>query len=183
MPTKSSEIESRFWSKVSKTHKCWLWMATKDKDGYGQFQVDGKARRAHRVSALWAGIISDISDGSVVCHSCDNPSCVNPDHLWRGTRAQNNADRSKKGRDARQKGSAHGMSKLTEQDVRYIKIFLAAGAKQRVIARNFGVSRSAIATINAGKTWSQVEVTARRSGQATDAVLSGKPKAPRQEGF
>ena len=75
------------------------------------------------------------------------------------------------------------MAKLTEQDVRYIKVFLAAGAKQRVIARNFGVTQVTISNINTGKTWSHVEVTARRSGQATGAVLSGKPKAPRQEGF
>ena len=168
---------------MSKTHKCWLWMGFKNKDGYGYFRLDRKSLRAHRVSALWAGIISDISDGSVVCHSCDNPSCVNPDHLWRGSQAQNNADRSKKGRDARQKGSAHGRSKLTESDVRYIKMFLAVGAKHRVIAKNFGVSKSAINDINTGKNWGHIEVTARRSGQATDAVLSGKPKAPRQEGF
>ena len=136
---------------------------------------EGGTKYAHRLSALWAGIISDISDGSVVCHSCDNPSCVNPDHLWRGSQKQNMQDMSSKGR--------HSAGKLTEQDVRYIKIFLAAGAKQKVIARNFGVSAMQISHINTGKRWGHIEVTARRSGQATDAVLSGKPKAPRQEGF
>ena len=156
-------------------------MASKNKDGYGRFLFDGKARLAHRVSALLAGIISDISDGSVVCHSCDNPSCVNPDHLWRGSQADNMRDMERKGRGKR--GSQLPQSKLTEDDVRYIKMFLSAGAKQKVIAKNFGVSRSAIALIKTGKNWSHVEVTARRSGQATDAVLSGKPKAPRQEGF
>ena len=169
MLLKNSEIESRFWSKVSKTHECWSWMAAKNPRGYGCFKLDGKSRGAHRVSALWAGIISDISDGSPVCHSCDNPACVNPDHLWRGTQAENLADMRKKGRAVFVKGSAHGGSKLTEQDVRYIKIFLAAGARHKVIAKNFGVDQSQISRINAGDTWSHVKVTARRSGQATGA--------------
>jgi hypothetical protein len=142
-------------------------MAGKNNYGYGHFRLGGKTRYAHRVSALWAGIISDISDGSFVCHSCDNPSCVNPDHLWRGTPADNMEDKRKKGRATR--GSAHHGSKLIESDVRYIRAFLAAGANQRVVARNFGVSYATISQINTGRIWSHVKVTARRSGQATGA--------------
>jgi hypothetical protein len=145
-------------------------MGAKDKDGYGVFRARAISQsniKSHRISALWAGIISDLDDGSLVCHSCDNPSCVNPDHLWRGTSLDNAKDRDAKGRG--HYGGRHPMAKLTENDVRYIKAFLAAGANQRVIAKNFGVSYATISYINTGKTWSHVKVTARRSGQATGA--------------
>jgi hypothetical protein len=150
-------------------------MGAKDGNGYGSFRVNRRSLKANRVSAFLAGIISDLDDGSSVCHSCDNPSCVNPDHLWRGTQAENMQDMSAKGR--------HSAGKLTEQDVRYIKAFLAAGAKQRVIAKNFGVSAMQISHINTGKRWGHVKVTHAPQGVVTGAVLSGKPKAPRQEGF
>jgi hypothetical protein len=160
-------------------------MASKNEGGYGSFWLNPKMRYAHRVSAFWAGIISDLDDGSVVCHSCDNPSCVNPDHLWRGTQKQNLQDMVLKGRKVTpcQEGEGNHNSKLTEDDVRYIKAFLAAGAQQKLIAKQFGVSYSAVQAIKKDRRWGHVEVTRAPKGAATGAVLSGKPKAPRQEGF
>lgn len=86
----------RFWSKVNKTDDCWLWTCSIDRDGYGLFGLDGKQWRAHR----FAKHITDGLDNSlpVVMHTCDNPRCVNPAHLVNGTVADNNADKTSKGR-------------------------------------------------------------------------------------
>lgn len=156
----------RFWSKVNKDGPtmsnmdtpCWEWTAAKQKNGYGIFFLDKKRRGAltHRVSALWAGIISDIDDGDCVCHSCDNPACVNPDHLWRGTHQENIEDMRKKGRSYSAKGELSPRAKLTEEEVRYIKNLLKAGANQTHIAKQFGVHAGTISKINIGTRWSHV---------------------------
>lgn len=88
----------RFWEKVDKKsdNECWNWIGAKNKDGYGIFNLNGKNTSAHR--ALWIILNSEIELGLQVCHSCDNPSCVNPNHLWLGTDQQNKDDMVKKGR-------------------------------------------------------------------------------------
>ena len=86
----------RFWSKVDKTDTCWLWTCSLDRDGYGLFGVDYKQWRAHR----FAKHITDglDKDNPVVMHTCDNPTCVNPNHLVNGTTRLNNKDRDRKSR-------------------------------------------------------------------------------------
>ena len=86
----------RFFKMVSKTATCWVWVGSKVR-GYGTFYVCGVGhRRAHRW--IFEQVRGDILPGNVICHRCDNPSCVNPDHLFQGTQADNLRDMVAKGR-------------------------------------------------------------------------------------
>ena len=87
----------RFWSKVKKEDGCWIWLASRDRMGYGTFGFDGKVQKAHRVSYQLE--IGPIPSGAHILHSCDNPPCVNPAHLRAGTRSDNMRDKVERGRD------------------------------------------------------------------------------------
>ena len=110
--------------------------------------------RAHRLSYMIAHNLEYIENNLCVLHKCDNPSCVNPHHLWIGTNADNVRDRHKKGRSNAPTGEKHGASKLTEKDVDSIRN-LYAGKKisQKALSEIFDVSRSTIGHIVYGRTW------------------------------
>jgi hypothetical protein len=132
---------------------CWLWTASVDQKGYGQFAMKPAHKRplkAHRVA--WEIYRGQVPDELCVLHKCDQPACVNPDHLWLGTVADNNHDMFEKGRSAppRVAGEAHGRAKLTLEDVEAIR---ADKRHQRTIARDYGVSKSQIGNIKRAENW------------------------------
>lgn len=133
--------------KINDRSGCWDWLGCKFSTGYGQIKLGGKKRTTHRFSyELHRGAIPS---GQCVCHRCDNPGCVNPDHLFLGTDADNVADKVAKGRQAQ--GITHGLAKLTESDV--LAIRAAVGVTQQNLAERHGVTQSAISLIRLGKNW------------------------------
>lgn len=133
---------------------CWLWQGMAWPDGYGAARFRGKKLRAHRMA--WMLFRGEIAPGMVVCHKCDVRACVNPDHLFLGTPAENVQDMLNKGRNRR--GWENGRAKLTAEQVSRIKRMLAEDRMyMSEIAREFGVSQTTIRAIKTGRTWRDVE--------------------------
>lgn len=149
-------IEIRFWEKVNRRgpNECWPWLACSQKEGYGVISYQGKTQRAHRIAFMLHH--GPIPDGMFVCHACDNPSCVNPAHLWLGRNEENVQDMLDKGRNAVMSGSQSGSAKLSEIDIPLIKLLRAEGLSHRKIAGIYGVRHQTIACVLHGKTWSHV---------------------------
>lgn len=129
--------------------------------GYGMLRWarrdggDGQNWRAHRMA--WVKAYGPIPDGMFVCHRCDNPPCVNPDHLFLGTPGDNSRDRDRKGRHVALRGESNGSSKLNDDAVRAIRArYAAGGVSQRALADEFGVDRVAVGFVVNGKTWRHV---------------------------
>lgn len=151
MPFKCTPVPERFWKMVNKTDGCWLWIGGISKSGYGNFWSggrNGKTVSAHRVS--WELHNGPIPEGLWVLHGCDNPQCVRPDHLRLGTQSENITEMVGKGR------NSLVMARLTEDQVIVIRDRAARGEPQAVLAREFGVSRSAIHLLVHGKKWKRV---------------------------
>jgi hypothetical protein len=146
----------RFWSKVNMLGDCWLWLAHTKPQGYGQFTLrKGKFVGAHTVS--WSLTYSQpIPAGFVICHTCDNPPCVNPAHLFLGTQSDNAYDSVIKGRANRARGTAHPSARLTEADVRYIRAAPIYRGLIRDLAADFRVSTTTIRNIRSGNHWRHV---------------------------
>jgi hypothetical protein len=134
---------------------CWIWGRTTS-EGYASMTILGKTKRVHRVAwSITRGKL--IPSDMCVCHKCDNPICVNPEHLFLGTRSDNMRDMVSKGRHGGPPPSAPGSSnpaaKLTENDIDEIRLRLNSGETQRKIANSFGVSQSQISNIKRGLRW------------------------------
>lgn len=166
-------VEERFRSKVEiRDNGCHEWTGCVEKDGYGRIAIeairkdDGSIfvvkKRANRLA--WEIANGPIPDGMLVCHTCDNPLCVNPEHLFLGTPADNSADMARKGRAAsgerngnsRSKGNAatgerNGNSKLTDKERVMIENLKESGMLQKEVAEMFGVSKG-----NIGRIWREI---------------------------
>lgn len=149
-------VSERFWAKVQKGKKdeCWQWLAHCSRDGYGMLNVNNFADRAHRVS--WRLHFGEIPKGIYVLHKCDNPPCVNPDHLWLGTQADNVRDMNEKGRERGSKGEAHPNAKLTAKQVKEIRRLYDGGLQQNRIAEMFPVSSRMIWHIVRRLNWTHI---------------------------
>jgi hypothetical protein len=150
-------MPDRFWSRVRKTGLCWIWTGTIQKaNGYGVISESGKKGRrwyAHRYSYTLSN--GSIPEGQVVCHRCDNPACVNPDHLFLGTCRDNMRDATTKNRMVH--GERHHSAKLNEELVMEIRArYAAGGCSYKGLAREYGVFDQAIKYAIIGKTWARV---------------------------
>lgn len=148
-----------FWSRVqvSGDDECWPWTGAKQGHGYGVFRApNGQRTTASRVAFMLTR--GPLPARSVVCHTCDNPPCVNPLHLFEGSQADNVADMDRKGRGCRPgasvPGEANGQAKLTEGEVR--EILSRPDATPTQLAARFGVSRRLVRLIRSGARWSHL---------------------------
>jgi len=141
---------------------CWLWLDYTNRQGYGRMLWEGRPQLAHRLSFEEAK--GAIPDGLYACHKCDVPSCINPDHLFAGTPADNIADMLTKGRECRdprpyQQGERNQNSKITEDVVRGI---LVSPLAQRAAAKVYGVAPSWVQRIRKREVWTHVHVPAEQ---------------------
>lgn len=156
----SKTPEERFWSYVQKTDTCWIWTGHKTSRGYGKLKIEHRTVLMNRYSyELHYG---KLEEGMCALHKCDNPPCVNPDHLFAGTIADNNNDRARKGRNAKtygrnMKGEANPISILTIKKV--LEIRRMASCQEHSIteiAKLFGVSLPCVSHVVARRTWKHI---------------------------
>ncbi len=139
------------WSRVEYDTNggCWLWSGPFSPDGYGQFAVgDGKTIRAHR--AFWSKENGDIPDGMVICHKCDTPRCVNPQHLRIGTQADNIRECVTKGRKQTPRGKHNRLSKV---NVKMVLAIRDDPRPQTVIAKEYGLCQATVSEIKRRLIW------------------------------
>jgi hypothetical protein len=151
--------EEKFWERVQTgaPNECWEWKLSKLSGGYGSVKIGGKTGRAHVVAYQFAK--GPVPLGEVVCHTCDNPPCCNPRHLFSGTKAENNLDRKNKGRGRsvftyRPRGEKHHMSKLTDEQRVSLKTVRESGSSYRDIGKQFGISARTAHEIVNGRDYS-----------------------------
>ena len=146
----------RFNSRVDKSGACWMWKGAKGKNGYGSFfgsVGDVAFQKAHRFS--YAYFNGPIGKDMNVCHKCDNPSCVNPEHLFLGTTQDNIDDKLAKGRSRIQRGEDAPRAKLTEAQVREIML---DPRPHTVLSHEYGVTRHTISDIKRKYSWQHIDL-------------------------
>lgn len=159
-----------FWPKIDVRGKdeCWHWLAGKSSAGYGKVWFEQKHNLAHRVA--WILTHGEIQGDLHVLHKCDNPACCNPGHLFLGTPADNMRDMAAKGRSASgrrngcftrpdrvRRGVLNGSSKLTDDDVRFIREWVGAGWTRSDVAKAVGICSDAAYKIVRRDTWRHVQ--------------------------
>jgi hypothetical protein len=161
MASKAVPFEQRFWSKVDKSggpDACWPWTASRHVKGYGQFRVSRtQTKKAHRLAYTYTK--GEIPEDMQVMHSCDYPPCCNPAHLSVGTSNDNTQDMINKGRKymgSVNRGVEHGMAKINEDIVRYIRKSYSEGARIIQIAAELSLQEGVVFQVVHRKTWKHV---------------------------
>ena len=134
---------------------CMEWQRRRSPTGYGEVGAGGRKYRTHRLMTFLVYGLPKPGDHAL--HSCDNPPCINPDHLRWGTHQENMADRVTRKRGASNKGEKHYFAKLNEDKVKLIRIMSANGATLKEMADYFGCSSGAIAGVKFNRTWTHVK--------------------------
>jgi len=158
----SIDMATRFWSKVDKSSgddACWNWTAYIGDSGYGQFGVDGKLTKSHRLA--WELVNGNIPPGLWVLHKCDNRKCCNPSHLFLGTPTDNARDMISKGRRRPDiysyPGESHTLHKLTDREVLRIRdLYAAGGTSHTKLANEFHISKSQVKRIIDWESWRHI---------------------------
>ncbi len=152
-----ANFAKRFWSKVDKTGDCWLWLGQLNINGYGTICMPNhKNKMAHRIAyELNFAILDSTPSKLYVCHKCDNPKCVNPQHLFLGTHQNNMDDMKAKARTAH--GEKCHNSKLTDEKVREARKLKKEGCSMVFLARKNNVSFQAMSAAILGRTWGHVK--------------------------
>lgn len=178
---KNPRIVNRFWGYVDKSNgpkSCWPWTGSTAKSGYGNFKVASYV--SIRASRFAYAVTNKRDPGAMfTCHTCDNPPCCNPKHLWLGDTKANSHDMVKKGRGntGPQDGHNNGNAKLSADEVAKIKECILAGMNNKVIAEIFEITHSLVSLIRLGKLWGDVPLTKKYSSiikQTTDNALEEK---------
>lgn len=150
---------ARFWSKVNVSDRtsCWEWTGSILPSGYGEFSINHRNCRAHRIAyEFMTG--EEVPEGMSVCHSCDNPKCVNPSHLWVGTHIENMRDMDRKGRRRAPRGTERPNAILNEDDVREIRRRYETGRVTHLqMATEYGVHKTTITRIVNRQNWKWLE--------------------------
>lgn len=146
-------IDERFWEKVAvgSNEDCWPWLAALTHDNYGRFSVDGGQVMSHRMA--WILTNGKLEPNICVCHSCDNPPCCNPAHLWLGRHQDNQRDMAHK---KRRSGTINGRSILKETDIPRIISLRENGLTYTDIAKKYAVSKHTIGRIIRGEGWTHI---------------------------
>lgn len=142
------ERERAFWAKIERKgpDDCWPWRAWQDSSGRGRLKVNGRDTGAP--CFMWTITHGPIPDGLWVLHSCDNPNCVNPMHLWLGTRRDNIADMDAKNRRVVLRGDDHGSTKVFDSQVAEIRSrYAAGGVTQATLGIEYGISQRTVSDI------------------------------------
>lgn len=140
MSGRRGTLRERFEAKADRAggpDACHLWTGWKSAKGYGQLSSGARRYKAHRLA--WQMENGEIPDGMMVCHRCDNPSCVNTRHMWVGSHEENMADMILKGRSPRSVGPRNGQAKLSSEQVAELRRRRSAGESVGALAREFGV--------------------------------------------